>query len=88
MSTSYQLTFSKMEQDIEFENRFYKKRDILSAPQSPWLFNIFRISMSTRIIAQGIVSTIFAIMQMSLYYMIVDKLASNDSDNEERLEKM
>ena len=65
MSTTYQIVFgsNNLIADIEDDYRFYKKRDIANCPQSSWLYEIYRESMNSKIIGQGMVTVIFFIIQ-------------------------
>ena len=74
MSTAYQIVTQSKELDLDIEekNRFYKTRDISSDAQSQWIFKIFQFSMSARIKAIGIVATLFAVLSMILYVVIIE----------------
>jgi hypothetical protein len=56
--------------DVESDHRFYKTRDISQAPQSEWLFEIFKQSMAAKIKSLGLVLTIFVVFSI-VYYEIV-----------------
>lgn len=51
MSTPYKIVFGdkNANADIEQSFRFYKKRELTGVPQSPWMFEIFKESMNSRI---------------------------------------
>ena len=65
MSTTYQIVFgtNNLIADIEDDYRFYKKRDISQTLQSTWLYEIYKSSMNSKIVGQGIVIVIFFIIQ-------------------------
>lgn len=65
MSTTYQIVFgaNKLIADIEDDNRFYRKREISNSPQSSWQYEIYKESMDSKILGQGIVMLIFFILQ-------------------------
>lgn len=69
MSTFYQIIDQELnlDDDIEEQNRFYKKRDISQAAQNNWMFTIFMMSMNARIKATGIIGAIFIFISV-LYY--------------------
>jgi len=72
MSTSYQIVFGDKTQDRDPEAnlRFYKPRNLSAAPQSPWLYEIFKESMNSRVQAMGVLGICF-IPLSAVYYDFV-----------------
>ena len=72
MSTPYKIIYcnKNLFADIESDYRFYKKREIKDVPQSGWLFEILKESMSAKINAFTIVSVIYVLFS-SIYFEIV-----------------
>jgi len=81
MSTSYQIIFSNknVNGDPEDDLRFYKSRDMSIAPQSPWMYEIFKNSMNSKIQAMGLTGLI--LIPFCTYYfelVILDFEAKHD----------
>lgn len=78
MSTAYQIVIQDpdINIDIEEKNRFYNVRDISQDAQSAWLFKIFQMSMNARIKAIGLVATLFSLIAISFYTIVVQLLKS------------
>jgi len=72
MSTPYKIIYcnKNLTADIESDFRFYKKRDLRGVPQSGWLFEVLKESMSSKISAFSIVSVMYIIFS-TIYYEIV-----------------
>jgi hypothetical protein len=72
MSTPYKVVYANKNlfADIESDYRFYKKRNIQNVPQSGWLFEILKESMSSKISAFAIVSVIYVAFS-AIYFEIV-----------------
>jgi len=81
MSTPYQILFGDKNQveDVETDYRFYKKRDISQIPQSEWLFEIFKDSMSAKIKSLGFIVVIFVGLSV-VYYEIVIGTVSKEKE--------
>lgn len=73
MSTSYQMVFSKnsLIRDIESKYRFYHARDLSHQPQSSWQLEVIKQSMESKILAKGVVGTIYVIA-CGIVYQIVN----------------
>jgi len=65
MSTAYQVVFGNNDliADIEDDYRFYKKRDYCCAPQNSWLYEIYKNSMNSKVIGQGLVAFLYFVIQ-------------------------
>lgn len=67
MSTPFQILHnSTIDNDIEEQNRFYKKRQIVGMPQYDSNFFIFQQSMNSRIKGMGIILSLF--VAISIFY--------------------
>ena len=51
--------------------RFYCKREIEQAPQSEWLYEIYKNSMNARIKAVGIVGFIYVLLSTYYYETVI-----------------
>ena len=72
MSTTYKTIYcnKNLFADIESYYRFYKKRDIENAPQSEWLFETLKESMSAKIKAFSLVGILYVVFT-TIYFETV-----------------
>jgi hypothetical protein len=59
--------------DPESEFRFYKKREIEKVPQSQWIYEIFKVSMNCKILAQGFILIIFLVASVYYYEIVIEE---------------
>eukprot|EP00356_Strombidium_inclinatum_P005305 CAMPEP_0170481100 /NCGR_PEP_ID=MMETSP0208-20121228/1674_1 /TAXON_ID=197538 /ORGANISM="Strombidium inclinatum, Strain S3" /LENGTH=275 /DNA_ID=CAMNT_0010753745 /DNA_START=950 /DNA_END=1777 /DNA_ORIENTATION=- len=72
MSTTYQAVFGNKEitPDVESDFNLLKKREIESRPQSPWMYEVFKESMNSRIIGIGLISGVYVILTCACYEIV------------------
>ena len=77
MSTPYQIIFCDKIQaeDVENDHRFYKQRDISNIPQSEWLYEIYKDSMSAKIRSLGFCVLIFVSLSIVYYEIVIQTIA-------------
>ena len=85
MSTAYQILFSEkvIEKDPEQHLRFYKPRKLESMEQSPWMYEIFKESMNTRIKAVSLLAITLVILQVVYFDQIIGNFHAIQANMEE-----
>ena len=73
MSTTYKTIYcnKNLFADIESDYRFYKKRDIENAPQSEWLFETLKESMSAKIKAFSLVGILYVVFTTIYFESVI-----------------
>lgn len=78
MSTPYKIIYcnKNLFADIESDYRFYKRRDTTTVPQSNWLFEILKESMSSKIQAFAIVSVLYVVFSTVYFEIVIQTVQS------------